>query len=186
MYCTPPFVTNSGPPWLGASKWDNASITSYFDSDLSQIHDSSRCQSWYTLYRFWELISDTLSKDRSHFFSSPDSIVHIQNAMKSLVPEVPVLAPVALNWALTMHRLFSSLTGGDEELPNSHIQAIVESLEIYLTIGPSFRNWRWLYRVASLLCPDCIWTTCFLYSNNYLGYPLWSRLTTFRSATFSR
>ena len=36
-----------------------------------------------------------------------------------------MLAPAALSWALTMHRLFASLTGDGEEMPRSHAQAIV-------------------------------------------------------------
>jgi hypothetical protein len=68
---------------------------------------------------------ESLAKDKSHFFSNPDTITQIQTTLKYLVPEIALLAPVALNWALTMHRLFSSLTGEGEEMPKTHMQSMV-------------------------------------------------------------
>jgi hypothetical protein len=73
------------------------------------------------------LTIEPLAKDKSHFFSNPDTIGQIQAALKYLAPEIPFLAPVALNWALTMHRLFSSLTGEGEEIPKTHVPALVNS-----------------------------------------------------------
>lgn len=70
---------------------------------------------------------ESLAKDKSHFFSNPESITQIQATLKYLAPEIPLLAPVALNWALTMHRLFSSLTGEGEEMPKTHIQSMVHT-----------------------------------------------------------
>ena len=99
---------------------------------------------------------ETLAKDKSHFFSNPDSITQIQATLKYLAPEIPLLAPVALNWALTMHRLFSSLTGEGEEMPRTHIQSMVHTalisidarqnclrLKMELSNGIDFsHNWR--------------------------------------------
>jgi hypothetical protein len=47
--------------------------------------------------------------------------------MKLLAPQGPhlLLAPAALTWALTMHRLFSALTEEGEDLPTPHVQALV-------------------------------------------------------------
>src|SRR5271169_5531803 len=70
------------------------------------------------------LITDSLAKDMS-YFSKPDSIVKINNTLKYLAPNVPLLAPAALNWALTMHRFFAALTEEDEDLPRTHTETIV-------------------------------------------------------------
>ena len=50
-----------------------------------------------------------------------DAITQIHDALKYLTPEVPLLAPAALNWAWVMYRLFAAL----KELPRSHVQAMV-------------------------------------------------------------
>jgi hypothetical protein len=71
------------------------------------------------------LTLESLAIDKSHFFSNPDTITQIQATLKYLAPEIALLAPVALNWALTMHRLFSSLTGKGEEMPKTHVQSMV-------------------------------------------------------------
>jgi hypothetical protein len=71
------------------------------------------------------LITDSLSKDTLSYFSKPDSIVKINNTLKYLGPDVPLLAPAALNWALTMHRFFTALTEEDEDLPKAYTETIV-------------------------------------------------------------
>ena len=70
-----------------------------------------------------------MAKDKLHFFSSPEAVIQIQDSLKYLAPEVPLLAPAALNWALIMHRLFSSLAEESEEMPRSHVQAMVTVFE---------------------------------------------------------
>jgi hypothetical protein len=82
------------------------------DVDLGHVHLIS-------------LIADALARDTSCYFSKPDSIVKIQNALKYLAPDIPLLAPAALNWALTMHRFFTALTEENEELPTRHSDTIV-------------------------------------------------------------
>ena len=57
--------------------------------------------------------------------------MQIQQVLKYLAPEIPALAPAALSWALTMHRLFASLTGEGEEIPRSHVDAIVNPLRYF-------------------------------------------------------
>jgi hypothetical protein len=71
------------------------------------------------------LTLESVARDKSHFFSNTDTITQIQATLKYLAPEIALLAPVALNWALTMHRLFSSLTGEGEEMPKTHVQSMV-------------------------------------------------------------
>ena len=65
-------------------------------------------------------------------------MVQIQETLKSLAPEVPLLAPVALNWALTMHRFYSSLIHEDEDdsekMPGSHVPAMVNTRDVSLMI----------------------------------------------------
>jgi hypothetical protein len=58
--------------------------------------------------------------------------------VKYLVQEAPLVAPVALNWALTIHRLFASLTGEVDDMPPTHIQAMVTA---YLDPSDYRRNY---------------------------------------------
>jgi hypothetical protein len=68
-----------------------------------------------------------LAKDKSHYFSDPAAVIKVHQSIKLLAPQGPhlLLAPAALAWALTMHRLFNALTEDEEELPPSHVQALV-------------------------------------------------------------
>jgi nuclear pore complex protein Nup188 len=72
-------------------------------------------------------MSGILAKDKTHYFSDPAAVIKVHESIKLLAPQGPhlLLAPAALSWALTMHRLFSALTEDEEELPPSHVQALV-------------------------------------------------------------
>ena len=68
---------------------------------------------------------ERIAKDKSSYFSNPDTIINTHNTLKHLTSEIPLLSPVALTWSLVLYRLFAAFTGEGEMLPHSYNQAMV-------------------------------------------------------------
>ena len=118
------FAPNGRCGWI-PSHWQRQ-CKPYKHSPRSSQSDSLPFLTLIYVYSFKTYLTlESLARDKSHFFSNPDTITQIQATLKYLAPEIALLAPVALNWALTMHRLFSSLTGEGEEMPKTHVQSMV-------------------------------------------------------------